>query len=226
MPAEARTDIRIFVQARMSSRRFPGKVLAPLAGRPVIEHVLERCGQAFGHGTVVLATSGEPSDNPLALYVEQLGYRVFRGELDNVVGRFQGCLAQYPCDWFVRITADSPLIDGQLIERVARRRDASWDLVSNVHPRTFPAGQSVEVVRSDCFALIDSAAIAEDEREHVTLLFYRQAQKYRIRRVASRDPGLGRQHLAVDTIEELKELDMLLASGGLRSFADLVGAEA
>jgi spore coat polysaccharide biosynthesis protein SpsF len=218
--AADRTEIRILVQARMNSKRFPGKVLAPLAGTPLIAHVLERCGRAFGAARVVLATSDRPSDNPLALYAETLGYPVFRGDLDNVLGRFQACLAQYPCDWFVRVTADSPLIDPQLIERVASRRRPDDDLVSNVHPRTFPAGQSVEVVRADGFARLDAAALTPEEREHVTLVFYRRAERFRIRSVISRDPQLGREHLAVDTVEELRELEGLLAAGPAPQFAD------
>jgi spore coat polysaccharide biosynthesis protein SpsF (cytidylyltransferase family) len=140
-----------------------------------------------------------------------------------VLGRFQACLRQYPCNWFVRVTADSPLIDPQLIERVAGRRSPQDDLVSNVHPRTFPAGQSVEVVRTDSFSCINSTALEPDEREHVTLLFYRRPERFRIRRVVSRDPELGRQHLAVDTVDELRDLETLLNAGPAPEFGDAIG---
>jgi len=216
--------IRIFVQARMSSRRFPGKVLAPLAGRPMIDHVLERCGDAFGGDRVVLATSVERSDDALVAHAQDLGANVFRGDLDNVFARFQQCLAAHPCEWFVRISADSPLIDPRLIARVAERREPSIDLVTNVQPRTFPAGQSVEVVSAQRFASMDAAGLTAEEREHVTLVFYRHADRYRVRNVASRDPQLAQQHLTVDTREDLAAVEALLASGRVPAFSEAVAS--
>lgn len=214
----AAVPVRIFVQARMSSRRFPGKVLAPLAGRPMIDHVLERCGLAFGADRVVLATSREASDDALAAHVRALGVRVFRGPLGDVFSRFQECLAAYPCEWLVRISADSPLIDSRLIVRVAELRSPQLDLVTNVQQRTFPPGQSVEVVRGDCFAAIDAAALSAEEREHVTLAFYRAPGKYRIRGVLSRDPALARQSLSVDTPEDLHAVEALIRASRVPSF--------
>lgn len=216
------TPIRIFVQARMSSRRFPGKVLAPLAGRPLIAHVLERCGRAFGPQGVVLATSVDASDDPLAAFAAREGQALFRGDLDNVARRFQQCLAAHPCEWFVRISGDSPLIDPELIVAVAARREPQYDLVTNVHPRTFPPGQSVEVVRAACYAAIDTAAWTAEEREHVTLALYRSPQEYRVRNVGSREAGAARRSLAVDTREDLHAVEALIASGNVPSFAAAV----
>lgn len=218
----AGVPVRVFVQARMSSRRFPGKVLAPLAGRPMIDHVLERCGRAFGADRVVLATSAEPSDDALAAHARELGVSVFRGELDNVFGRFQACLAAHPCDWIVRISADSPLIDPRLITRVAECREPGLDLVTNVQPRTFPPGQSVEVINARRFADLDATALTEEEREHVTQVFYNHPERYRLRNVASRDPQLAKQHFAVDTREELMAVEELIASGRVPAFAEAV----
>lgn len=226
MRTEGCAPIRVFVQARMSSRRFPGKVLAPLAGRPMLAHVLERCGQAFGADRVVLATSREPSDDALAQCAESLGYRVFRGELDDVLSRFQHCLAAHPCDWFVRISADSPMIDPQLIVRVASRRAPHLDLVTNVQPRTFPAGQSVEVVRSEPFAKIDPRALSADEREHLTQVYYRNPARFKLLNVPSRDATLARQHLTVDTPEDLRAAEQRFATGSVPGFADAVAEDA
>jgi spore coat polysaccharide biosynthesis protein SpsF len=225
MRTEECAPIRVFVQARMSSRRFPGKVLASLAGRPMLAHVLERCAQAFGADRVVLATSREPSDDAVAQCAEQLGYRAFRGDLDNVVSRFQQCLAAYPCDWFVRISADSPMIDPQLIVHVANRRAPRLDLVTNVRPRTFPSGQSVEVVRSDSLAHIDAGALSAEEREHLTQVYYRNPARFKVLNVASRDAALARQHLTVDTPEDLRAAEAIFASGHIPGFAHAVANE-
>ena len=218
--------IRIFVQARMSSRRFPGKVLAALAGRPLIDHVVERCAKAFGPDAVVVATSSDRSDDPLAQHLERQRRQVFRAELDNVVKRFQGCLAAYPCQWFVRISGDSPLIDPELIARVAERRLPELDLVTNVQTRTFPPGQSVEVIRAECFARLDSDSLSAEEREHATQVFYRSPGKYRIRNVVSRDPGLAKRSMTVDTPADLAAVEALLRSGRVPGYASQIAEAA
>jgi len=210
--------VRVFVQARMSSRRFAGKVLAPLAGRPLIDHVLERCAAALGRGNVVLATSDAASDDRLAAHVQEQGYTLFRGELDDVVRRFQQCLRAHPCEWFVRISGDSPLIDPGLVARIAARRAPGYDLVTNVQTRTFPTGQSVEVVRAECFEAIDSAKLSAEEREHATQAFYRAPGRYRILSVLSREPGLARQSFTVDTVEDLRAMEALIQAGSVPTF--------
>lgn len=221
-----RTDLRVLVQARMNSRRFPGKVLAQLAGKPMIAHVLERCAAAFGKPAVTLLTSREAGDDPVAGHAEQSGFVVFRGELDDVARRFQQCLAASPCDWFVRISGDSPLIDPDLIRRVATFRTAACDLVTNVQVRSFPAGQSVEVVRAARFAEIDTGTLSEDEREHVTLVYYRQPKRFAIVNLRSNDARLGALRLSVDTPEDLARIEGLIRSGEAPRFAAAIAQEA
>src|SRR5712675_887192 len=98
--------IRAFIQARMSSARFPGKVLAPLDGEPIIAQVIKRVSQAVGRDRITVATSDDRSDDPLACYVDQLGISVYRGSLNDVFSRFRSCLEAYPCTWFFRVCAD------------------------------------------------------------------------------------------------------------------------
>jgi hypothetical protein len=101
-------SVRAFVQARMSSRRFPGKVLAPYRGWPVIRHVMAAVTEAFGDRVpLTVLTSVEPSDDPLVAYLEHLGVDVFRGPLDDVFERFRQCLCGRPCAWMLRLNADT-----------------------------------------------------------------------------------------------------------------------
>jgi len=209
----------------MNSSRFPGKVLAQLAGKPMIAHVLERCAAAFGKPAVILLTSLEPGDDPIAEHAEQSGFTVFRGELDDVARRFQQCLVAYPCVWFVRISGDSPLIDPDLVRSVAASRAPACDLVTNVQVRSFPAGQSVEVVRAARFAEIDTAALSAEEREHVTLVYYRQPERFAILNLRSKDAGLGALHYAVDTPEDLARVEQLIRSGQVPKFSAALAHE-
>src|SRR5262245_39745954 len=112
----------------MGSARFPGKVLAPFRGRPLIASVIARVSEA-GPGAIVVATTTESTDDPLVAYLHQLDVPVFRGQEANVVARFQACLADYPCRWFLRVCADSPLIDGNVMREILRADRSSVDLI-------------------------------------------------------------------------------------------------
>ncbi len=210
----------------MSSRRFPGKVLAPLAGRPLIAWVAGRVAAAVPKERIVVVTSTDESDDPLACYVESLGLALFRGDLNNVVLRFQDCLNQYPADWVVRICADSPLLDAELITLLARLAHADFDLVTNVQVRSFPKGQSVEFINARTFAALDPAALSVEEQEHLTQVFYRHPQRYRIRNIAASDAALAGQSHVVDTLDDLRALEAMVHGGALPRLAACASVDA
>ncbi len=158
------------IQARMSSSRFPGKVLEALAGLPMIVFMVRRARRAATLEDVVVATSVDRSDDPLAALLETHGIRCFRGELDDVLARFAAAAASCHATEIVRLTGDCPLADPAVVDQVVHaRREADADYASNVDPRTFADGLDVE-----CFtraALDRAASEANDpsQREHVTL---------------------------------------------------------
>jgi len=157
------------VAARMSSRRLPGKVLAPLAGRPALSWVLERLEHATELDAVIVATSGEPSDDPVADFCAQRGTDCHRGPLDDLSARVLAAAAEHGLEALTRISGDSPLIDQRLVDRgVALMRREGPDLVTNVRPRTFPPGQSVEVARIDALRRAHAGDVTAEDREHVT----------------------------------------------------------
>ena len=206
--------VRAFIQARMSSVRFPGKVLAPLDGLPVIAHVIARIREIIPANQITVATSTQPSDDPLACYVRDLGVSVFRGHLGNVFVRFQQCLGRFPCDWFLRICADSPLLEGAMLRAMLTYCDRSdVDLVTNTYPRTFPKGRSLELLRSATFASLDPSRLSGAEREHLTKVYYNHPTEFRIINIKSADPSLIDPNLCVDTIEDLQRLEQLLQDG-------------
>lgn len=198
-------SVNAFIQARMSSQRFPGKVLAPLRGKPLVSHLIERVRHARGIDTVVVLTSTAPSDTPLAAYLEDAGCPVFRGDLHNVFSRFQSALKQYPCDYFVRLSADSPLMDVQLLnDMVAYAQTDGYDFISNVHSRMFPKGQSVEIVCSEIFLSVDASTLTPEQQEHVMPYFYdAPLSKLFIDNVVNQRAI----NTCVDTIEDLRAID-------------------
>ncbi|HET7568269.1 MAG TPA: NTP transferase domain-containing protein [Gaiellaceae bacterium] len=190
------------VQARMSSQRLPGKVLAPLAGRPALAWLLER----LAGFEVVVATSGEPSDDPVAAFCAERGVECFRGPLADVAARFAGAVERYGLDAFVRVNGDSPLLDPALVARgIELFRATEPDLATNVFPRSFPPGQSVEVVRAETF-LAARPEFDERDREHVTTFFYARPERFRIENFAAAAPYEGPSH-ALDTAEDLARLE-------------------
>lgn len=171
----------IIVQARMSSSRFPGKVLHEVAGRPLLSYLTESLAHCRNAGPIVVACSTDPSDDPIAVYCAESGTRCFRGPLHDVMGRFMMLADELNALQFVRVCGDSPLLDHRLIDHAI---GLFWQhrphLVTNLHPRTFPAGQSVEVVDAACFRRAVADAKAPEDREHVTRYFYGKADRFEI----------------------------------------------
>ena len=173
--------ILAILQARTTSTRLPGKVLLPLAGAPSLQRQIERIRRAERIDRLVVATSTDPSDDPVADLAAVLGVDVHRGSLANVQQRFIGVLDAFPADHVVRLTADCPLADPQVIDAtIAHVLAAKVDYGSNTPPRrTFPKGLDVEVMTAS--ALRDAAARAatEDERQHVTWALHQRPDLYR-----------------------------------------------
>ena len=203
--------IRAFIQARMSSARFPGKVLAPLRGKPVIQHVVERVKQVVPLRFITVVTSAEEADDPLASYVQRKGIAVFRGPLNDVFGRFRLCLMEFPCEWILRVNADSPLMSVENMRGViAYEKEADVDLATTTFPRTFPKGQNAELIRVETFIKIDPVELTREDKEHVTAFYYRQPRRFHIVNISSGNPRLANLNYAVDTLDDLRDLEKML----------------
>ncbi|MHC2999663.1 cytidylyltransferase domain-containing protein [Microbacterium sp. HJ5] len=166
------------VQARMSSSRLPGKVVADVEGRPMILRQLERVRAASLVSDVVVATSVDASDDPLVDLLADAGVTVHRGSLSDVLDRYLGLARLRGVDRLLRLTADCPLTDPAVIDSVVQAHEESGtDYASNVLERTFPRGLDVESVTTD--ALERVAAVATPaEREHVTQGIYRRPESF------------------------------------------------
>jgi spore coat polysaccharide biosynthesis protein SpsF len=139
----------------MSSQRLLGKILRILAGKPMLQWVLESVAASASLDDVVLATSNETSDDPVREYADSAGWSLVRGSSDDVRARFLLAAETMGADVLVRICGDSPLMDHRVIDRaVTEFRCGEWDMVTNVLERTFPRGLSVEVYAASWLALV------------------------------------------------------------------------
>ncbi|MFW6175182.1 MAG: cytidylyltransferase domain-containing protein [Acidobacteriota bacterium] len=192
------------VQARMGSTRLPGKVLAEIEGRPMLSRVLGRLGRARTLDAVVVATSTEPGDDPVAELGRELRVPVFRGSEEDVLDRYAGAARQLAADAVVRVTADCPLIDPQVVDRVVQRfRESGADYASNTLKRTYPQGLDVEVFRREALEQAAREAREPWERAHVTPYLYHHPERFALVSV-THDRDLSRHRWTVDTREDLK----------------------
>lgn len=182
MDSSSRSSLHVVavVQARTGSTRLPGKVLLPLAGRPVLGWVVRAARAAAGVDRVVVATSTAPGDDAVADLAAELGVDVVRGSEDDVLSRFVLAREQTGADAVVRLTADCPLLDPALIAQVvaAWRADPALGYVATTLVRTLPRGLDTELVSAEALALADSAAQGH-HRVHVTSWLY--AEPWRCR---------------------------------------------
>lgn len=174
--------ILAILQARMSSRRLPGKVLSPVFGAPMLARQVERVSRAKRIDKLVVATSAEASDDPIEALCGQLGVICYRGSLDDVLGRFAGAARTHgPADHIVRLTADCPLADWDVIDDcVALHLKAGADYTSNIIERSYPDGLDVEVMKRATLERADAEAPAGDAREHVTPYIYCSPDRFSI----------------------------------------------
>ena len=164
----------IFIAARMSSSRLPGKVLMNFGNQPLLEHVVQASSAAETANHVIVVTSHDPSDDSIEHWCQINNVHVWRGELNDVASRMLGAADHLGTDSFIRVSGDSPMLDPAIISYASLRFvESQPDLVTNVRPRSFPSGQSVEVVRASTLGrLLRDTSPSLELREHVTSILY------------------------------------------------------
>lgn len=157
------------VQARMGSTRLPNKVMKPIGGIPMIELLLARLSRAKEVDQIVVATSVDNRNRPLADHVRKLGYACELGSEDDVLDRYVRAARAHRADVVVRITGDCPLVDAELVdEAICRFKAAGVDYFSNISPPTYPDGLDIEVCSFKALDQASQESRTPFDREHVT----------------------------------------------------------
>jgi spore coat polysaccharide biosynthesis protein SpsF len=203
-------DIAIVIQARMSSSRFPEKVLSPLCGMPMLMWTINYCRQI--NLPLFVLTSTDESDDQLIGMLEKNYVSYYRGSLDNVVSRYLSFMEEHQVKKVVRISGDSPLINPDVIFQVIAQDQelADADLTTNVFPRSFPKGQSVEVIPRKSLELLRNRSLSESDIEHVTPYFYANYKEFKINNLHN-TKDLSSINLSVDTKEDLLRVNKFMA---------------
>jgi spore coat polysaccharide biosynthesis protein SpsF (cytidylyltransferase family) len=209
-PRNQRSSTRnlCIVQARMSSSRLPGKVLAPLYDSTVIDLLLTRLAKSSLLDEIIVATSKHITDDTLVDHL--LNTKVHRGDLFDVRSRYVELCAQYQPKNIVRITADCPLICWELVDKVIEFHEQnSAQYTANCNFNAFPKGFNVEVFKTEVLMLEDFQTDNDYEKEHVTPWMYTSGKLKVANYEFSTSPTQTNLNFSVDTQEDLTFLQNL-----------------
>ena len=209
------------IQARMGSSRRPGKILVDILDKPMLDHLLTRVMATEKLDEVVIATTENSDDDALVAWGADRDIEVFRGSQDDVLSRFYWCGVKYEADVIVRITADDPLKDPDVINHAIELylKDSSVDYVSNTIVPTYPEGIDIEVFSFNALHKAHILATKKSDREHVTPYIWRHHDQFKVLNFSdTTDNSMIR--LTVDYEEDIQRVSLLI-----KHFADnpLVG---
>lgn len=173
--------ISAIIQARVDSTRLPNKIFAEIEGQPLIWHVVNRLKKSKYLDSIIIATTVNPNDDKIEEWATENQIKFFRGSEDNVLKRYYDAAKHFNATEIVRITADDPFKDYQIMDQVIEKFYAeNADFACNNKPPSFPEGLDIEVFR---FAAIERAymnAKTNFEKEHVTQYFYKNPDLFKI----------------------------------------------
>ena len=176
--------VTAIIQARMASTRLPGKVLAPILGRPLLWHLVKRLRHASRIETIAIATTDHPIDTDIVELAESLDVMVFRGSEEDVLDRFYKVALLTKANLVVRLTADCPLVDPTLVDAVVEESVArNVDYVSLAE--TYPDGLDTECIRFETLAGVWREAVLPSDREHVTSFIRKHSDRFRMFEIPS-----------------------------------------
>jgi spore coat polysaccharide biosynthesis protein SpsF len=190
----------------MGSTRLPGKVLMDVSGAPMLAQQLRRLQRAQSLDSIVVATSDRPDDDRIVEAARAAGVDAFRGSETDVLARCLGAARASRADVVVRVTADCPLIDGSVVDRVCRSLTGDVDYAANVIRRTFPQGLDVEALHLDVLERVARMASSDAAREHVTWFVYRE--RHDLFEIASVEDSQDNSDLRW-TVDRLSDLELV-----------------
>ena len=199
----------IITQARMSSIRLPGKVLAKINNQPILEYHLKRAQES--KIPIIVATSIDRKDDAIVQLCQTISVPVFRGDLNDVLARFYYCAQAFDLTTIIRITSDCPLIDGDLIAKGLRMfQKSGCDYLSNTVKRTYPRGFDFEIFTFAALTEAFQKATELLDREHVTPYIWRNHPDRFIIKQLTQPKDESAYRITVDTQEDFLAVKTLI----------------
>lgn len=193
----------IIVQARMGSSRLPGKSMKLLDKNPTIYHVITQLRNCKQVKNIIVATTDSKGDDIIEEFVKKMDISCYRGNSLDVLDRFYKCAKKYSLSHIIRITADNPLIDPNLVDNAITEYEKNdFDYVTNCLKRTFPHGTEVEIFSFKSLEKSWLNAKKQYEREHVTPYIYNNPKSFKILNIENKK-NLSHLRWTLDTEEDL-----------------------
>ena len=202
---EANRRVVAILQARMGSSRLPGKVLASVAGQPMLALIVKRVLPMQCVDQLVVATTQLPQDDQIEALANNLGIPCFRGAEEDCLDRYYQAARQFEAEVVVRLTGDSPLLDTGFVDWVVKQylsANPPYDYIDSVLSKTFPVGLSVEVFSFEVLAIAWREDTNTWRREHVTPFIHRHPNRFRVLHLVS-PQDYSHMRWTVDTSEDL-----------------------
>ena len=190
----------------MNSSRLPGKVLASICGKPALELMIERLKTVEHIDNIIIATTNNKVDDPIASLANKLQVHCFRGSEENVLSRVLGAVREYSTDIIVQTTGDCPLIDPRIVSKVIETFfSEKVDYCSNIIERTYPIGMDVQVFSKSILEHVEQQTCAPEDLEHVSCYIYKNPQIYKLMNVSAEQSLFSpKLRLTLDTQEDLE----------------------
>ena len=199
----------VIIQARIGSKRLKNKVLTNINQKPLIWYVINQVKKSKNVKKIVIAIPKKNSDNKLYQYLKD-NYNVYRGDEVNVAKRMMFAAKKYNAKFFVRISADSPLINPKLIDQFikVKKENKNYDIITNVFPRTFASGQSIEIIKTQILEK-NIKFMKKNDLEHVTSFFYKNYKNFKIKNIFNKSKKKMIKN-SIDTKNDLSKLKHLI----------------
>ena len=203
------------VQARVSSKRFPKKMIKKINGNSILGILIDRLKLSKKISKIIVLTSKDISDDQIVKICKLKRVEFYRGPLNNVAKRFYNALSTNNARSFMRICGDSPLIDHNLIDSAIEKFEfKKYDLLTNIFPRSFPKGQSIEIVKSKTYKK-NFEHFNKNQKEHVTTFFYQNFKKFKIYKLKN-DIDQSKINLSIDTLEDFNNIKKLIYNSNFK----------
>jgi spore coat polysaccharide biosynthesis protein SpsF (cytidylyltransferase family) len=200
--------IGLIIFARMSSKRYPGKVLEKIYNNNnVFEIILNNLKKEQLHSKIIIATSKNKIDKKIVNFCKTNNIKFFLGNHNNVFLRTKQCIKKYNLNYFVRICADRPFFDVSLMKKMIKLMfQKEVDIVTNAYPRTYPKGLTCEVARANIFRKTKQSVLSKDEKEHIFDYFYKK-KKYKIYNLKSNfNKNFLNKNFSIDKKKDIKKI--------------------
>ena len=201
----------IIIQARMGSDRLPGKTLNKIdSHNTILDYVINQIKYSKYSENIIVATTQNTEDDKIIEKLQDSSVETFRGSSQDVLDRYYQCAKYFSLDHIVRITADNPLIDPEILDMVIRKYlDEKPDYASNALVRTFPYGTEIEIFNFKTLEKIWNDAERTSEREHVTVYVKHNPKKFKILDI-SNDQNISHLRWTVDRENDLRLIRLIV----------------